>query len=586
MTCKSLFNSRSVENQSHLPQYLPLDRLKEYLQYHDQPRRQALFTNALFGMHLTMYQLVAGLNEFQDYDRVNGLLLLVDRPDVDNNNNSSNNDNSGTRYIRFPDLMKRFTVLDTLVMEVTTVRFKLPPNVIPDTVKVMALHINNVVKSEFRYDDCLVPGSIPSSVTELTLGHYNLIKLHDTNKCRIVPESVEALVIKDWKFQEGPINIPASVRKLKFNSFDRDINVLSPGIFPTTITEMSLDIYYYSGIFSPGIIPSCVKKLEFRPPFKLEHSVFPPGILDLNTHQIIPGIIPNGVKTLRFFTMSEDVNGKIPASVETCTIRVDYNALWSLTSLELLVNLKNLECTLKRIAIGILPKNLETLTLAGDVDEIEPGSLPNSLKTIKILGILNAKLESSTLPQSLNTLELLNGATHFPPIPTSITKLNYVFKENTAVIPIGGLPDSIKHLTITQSGFSTKNNSKDLSLTAGFLPQYLEVLDLNKNYDLHLDPDTVVIPHTVKELHFPPVWDQDMVDQFSKIFIKLFHMVESSLEIKLNLDLKKKVTPPLKGTTTTTTTATKKPQPPPPSKAKPNPPPPTSNNLEDSIVRF
>eukprot|EP01132_Coremiostelium_polycephalum_P009993 gene9993-12252_t len=530
MTCKSLFNNRSVENQSHLPQYLPFDKLKEYLQCYNQTKRQTLFTNALFGMNLTMYQSVKELNEFKYYDRVNGLLLIVDRPKMDDNNNN----NSSSRYIRFPDLMKRFTVLDTLVIEVTTLGLKIPPNVIPDTVNILGIHIKSTIKKDFLYDECLVPGSIPSSVTQLTLGHSNLIRLHDFENYRIVPESVKVLNITDWTYQEGPINIPSSARKLKFNSFDTKIQTLSPGIFPSTTTDLSLDVYYYRELILPGVIPSSVKTLELRLPFKIENEIFPPGILDLTIHQIKPGIVPNGVKLLKFFTKTEDVSGIIPDSVETCAIRVDYSIVWSLTSLELLVNLKNLECTLRRISIGILPKNLETLTLAGVVNEIEPGSLPNTLKSIQFLGTLKAKLEPGTLPQSLNTLELMNGATHFPPIPTSITKFHYVFNENATEIPIGGLPNSIKHLTISQSGFSTKS-SKDISLTAGFLPQYLEVLDLNKYYYLQLNPDTVVIPHTVKELHFPPVWDQDMVYQFSKIFIKLFPMVESYLEIKLNL---------------------------------------------------
>eukprot|EP01132_Coremiostelium_polycephalum_P003210 gene3210-4021_t len=416
--------------------------------------------------------------------------------------------------------------------------YKLLPNVIPKTVIDFRLSIimdyffledddndaqyydEDGVDSIIQLQDCLVTGSIPSSVRKLSI-QYDLIQ-HDIHG--LVPDSVTYLTIHKWTpplvRDQNNSCFPKSVRKLQL--YSDELANLSPGIFPSTITDLILDLDSENrtkAFVMPHVVPSSVQRLHCDVPVTLD-----------------PHSIPFGVKSLKISSKSvlgPDGKPFIPPSVQELLI-TDYSYKipeW-LYRLDLLVNLTTLECPIIDIKIGMLPNKLEKLTVRR-INSIEPGSLPNSLKSIVFAEVVKFKIETGILPNSLETLEFIYGAAFFPSIPLSLTHLVYSYTRNTnnAPIPVGGLPESLKRLTLR----NMTENAKEFMLIAGILPQNLEILDLSRFSKLDLDVDQVVIPKSVREISLPYSL-KSKAEQYSQILFKLFSEAESTLDVKFNLN--------------------------------------------------
>eukprot|EP01132_Coremiostelium_polycephalum_P000507 gene507-638_t len=291
---------------------------------------------------------------------------------------------------------------------------------------------------ENGFEDILEPNAIPKTVTDLTIDH----RLVRHRSLDLIPSSVQNLTIYNWFSVQGEINmIPSTVKRLVIQSV-LDINADRP--------------YFSSGCFPS---PSSLTELEIdENSIDIEPNVIPNSVISLRMPTIIPqrpyGILPDSIKSLIFFTKSDQKYNLDPHQ---------------------------------------LPPNLTHLRVKGS------WALPTTLSTTN-LTYLNC-----TLPRSLLKLEFLKGVsnkTQFPEIPDRVQHLKIGGDDGTTgdtiyhSIPKGRLPSSIE--TLKFHNFGAKQ-----SLEKGVLPPNLKHLSIiNRIFPLDDDMGKIHIPNSVQEVHF------------------------------------------------------------------------------------
>eukprot|EP01132_Coremiostelium_polycephalum_P004827 gene4827-6016_t len=448
----------------------------------------------------------------------------------------------------FRELMGRLAVLKSLVLFIKANEFKIPPDTIPKTVTdlhIIVYYDTGVpYQDQFRFDGSLVPGSIPSSVIQLVVSHYEFIIKHDDLNYKLVPDSVSDLLIQEWTYQIGcTVNIPKSVKKLTIRSKDDKIKLI-PGIFgSTTVKDLSLYLYNYTEPLVQGVIPKSVRFFIYYSNAQtltetIELHSIPNTVRELDIepknvegHELVHGMVPDGVSLLnfypRFITEGSLLNLQyLPTSLQELFILPLMSEYLNFSGLHLLVNLKVLEGPFKCITIGMLPPNLESLATNGQMELIEKGSLPSTLKKIKFKDCLVGEIQPGTFPESLNEI-ILHGALHFPPIPSSVTL--FYFANYKAPIPSHGLPDSVKLLVIENPG------ENDLLSSPNILPPNLEILDLSMYFKLNLPID---LPKSLRRIIFPQIdkIDKTTLEKYAQTLIQQFSISDSTLQVNFAYD--------------------------------------------------
>eukprot|EP01132_Coremiostelium_polycephalum_P008086 gene8086-9950_t len=282
-------------------------------------------------------------------------------------------------------------------------------------------------------------GSIPNQCKELKIDHF----LFCHNPLELIPSSVKELKVCHWSSNGGNRNIlPSSIEILKINSicqFTNPIEIFEDSL-PNSITSLVLkDIEGISNLEIPSSIRqleiSSFDKSQLLPNFIIPSTV---DVLSIRIDKYIkPGTIPNCIKELTIYQMKESFEKDlIPESVTKLIFKINS---WEQTKIEIkdtlfprglihlvtyfyikfskfgndefyLSNLNHLECSVKRISIGMFPSTLKKLILKVLKSlkewEIPIGAFPESLELLSIEIPPNQIFKQGIFPKSLKTLKL------------------------------------------------------------------------------------------------------------------------------------------------------------------------------------
>eukprot|EP01132_Coremiostelium_polycephalum_P004323 gene4323-5410_t len=408
-------------------------------------------------------------------------------------------------YSLIPELQS----LHKLELILRTPDLQITKGTIPASVTSLSILIDEKIAKSYPFKSTLEPGSIPPSVTELTIDH--LLFKHDP--LALIPESVVQLKIINWSFKAnvdvGPLLIPSSVRVLNLRGLIKPENILHQGYFPSTLTELDfLHSFFHSEPcpILPGVIPPSVKVLVMKSyKYPLEFGVIPYGVQELKldnnyTHRIHEGFIPDTVTSVSLGINITDglLRGALPTSVTRLKIWVQFNELDApLPKIELPPNLEYLDCNFNQITNSLsLPVSLQTIVFRFEFLSIETGVIPEGVTRLEILSGSQIPIRKGFLPSSsLRKLKIeFEPQTHipFPEIPPTVVSLNLRDRYRKIDIPIGSIPDSVLKLKLGTIGGQT--------LYKGGLPSRLEILKIDyldmKDTDLNL----IEIPSTIKRL--------------------------------------------------------------------------------------
>ncbi|EGC29242.1 hypothetical protein DICPUDRAFT_159202 [Dictyostelium purpureum] len=261
-----------------------------------------------------------------------------------------------------------------------------------------------------HFNQVITPGTLPNSLTTLTFSYYfNQVITPGT-----LPNSLKTLILSH-KFNQvvTPGSFPNSLTTL---TFGHDFNqVITPGTLPNSLTKLRLTFGHdFNQVITPGTLPNSLTTLTFGHDF---NQVITPGTLPNSLtklrlggfNQVItPGTLPNSLTALTFYNrFKQEVKpGLLPKSLTTLTFGESFNQL---------------------ITPGTLPNNLTTLTLGG-FNRLNPGSLPNSLTTLTFGYYFNKVVKLGVLPNSLTTLtfrERFNQVVKLGSLPNSLTTLTF-----------------------------------------------------------------------------------------------------------------------------------------------------------------
>eukprot|EP01133_Synstelium_polycarpum_P013389 gene13389-15754_t len=322
-----------------------------------------------------------------------------------------------------------------------------------------------------EYDQDIVPGSFPDSLTYLKFGSQFQ---KDIPQC----------------------GLPASLKRLEFGAeFNRPI---LRGVLPATLTHLGFGVCFRQMI-TPGVLPATLKELWFN----ADHQMPRPGKCNTN-HQLSfgakkvdQGVLPQSLQRLVLsssFSQKFEL-GSLPRSLthlevlyESYRQIIDPGVLTNVTHLTLghyhsinCITPKNAPPTLTHLTLlrftahlQDLPKTLTHLTLGDefgaeikDKRRIEPAVLPEGLKYLRFGYNFDQELKKGMLPSSLVHLTLgVKYQKEITPgiLPTSITSLSL---ENPMppIIPFGAIP-SVTNLSIgVDNRKELENQLKQLSST-------------------------------------------------------------------------------------------------------------------------
>eukprot|EP01132_Coremiostelium_polycephalum_P002678 gene2678-3323_t len=426
-----------------------------------------------------------------------------------------------TQSIAF-SLLKSLTSLKELSLSFITFNFKIEPGSIPESVESLSLHMMDKITdvNSTLFVNSLQPGSIPSSVVDFEFDH--ILVRHDPHG--IIPRSVQNIKVYNFIYVNGEKNLfPSWIKKLFIYS-DEPIDNLEPECFQSkessSIVSLYLSYSFQNQELKPGIIPDTVKNLNiggFNNP--MGPGAFPQALQAITflgfSQAIDEGIIPDSVTSLSFYNYDHHLETiSLPNSLKRLFTMSDFPILNTpklsvlpLVYLSVMENftpqtrlpqtLEHLECYTRDLFVNLLPSNLKTLSLHGNLRNIEVGSIPSSVTEMAISARLKISLTKGMIPTSVTKLSISKGidvSVDFPFIPDSVKEL--YLTSNSPNLPehplsIGSIPSSVEILEL--------GSCYNKELEQGLLPPNLKKLTIsNKNIPF----DKVYIPPSVQEVNF------------------------------------------------------------------------------------
>eukprot|EP01132_Coremiostelium_polycephalum_P005496 gene5496-6847_t len=419
-------------------------------------------------------------------------------------------------------------------------------------------------KKDFKYDQLLELNSIPDTVENLTIDH-RFIRLNPLG-LKLIPPSVTMLGFHNWDSKEGEVElVPMSVKHLSilyFDRFNQDNVVFSPGSIPPSIISLGLGS---SVDFLVGSIPNSVKILYFPPKIQLKPGILPDSIEELdfgfgtaNQDFQQPGIIPNGIKSIFSYDPGASINfspGSLPPSLEkinsnsiqelqddtlpTGLTHLDISSFLGPSLKTLPPNLTILSCKFSSITKGFLPPTLTTLTIKSNVEEIEIGSLPDSLTSLKFEKLVQIPLVKGVLPPFLKKVEFTCGISSksgsFPVIPPSVITLALGGSNSSdpeLPIGVGDLPDSIEEIEFL-------NFVPPQQMPKGVIPSRLKKIKDSGVFS-KFDITQAHLPDTIQSLEILAIGKGSLSAtdvSTQKYFTNLFNNCKSLLQITIKKDI-------------------------------------------------
>ncbi|KAK5584634.1 hypothetical protein RB653_006249 [Dictyostelium firmibasis] len=277
---------------------------------------------------------------------------------------------------------------------------------------------------------------------------------------------LESLELHNIKSPFSRYSIPSSIKNLSIFNLDSSIESIVPGMIPNGVTSLRYDSRQSLDISS---IPQSVRYLYIH---------------DLNV-PLVPNIIPHGVEYLYLYNFKQIIEiFSIPTSVKYLSIHSCFNLKLnpgiipsSVTNLELY----DIENSLR---IGSIPTSVYTLTIHhGFKQKLIPGIIP--IGVVKLcLDEIEEPLELGSIPSSVRELVLYDGFDQplnriTIPFGVETLRLHNIKKP----LEIGSIPLSVKSLTLC--GFSHP-------LTKDIIPSSIENLHLCDIEELFYIPNSVV----------------------------------------------------------------------------------------------
>eukprot|EP01132_Coremiostelium_polycephalum_P003941 gene3941-4923_t len=276
-------------------------------------------------------------------------------------------------------------------------------NLIPSWIKTLRLSIA-------KGSEPLKPGIIPPNVTSVYFENNIVGAIVDGS----FPDNVEFIQF-DRHFNE-PITekkIPRNIKELVFlKTFNQPI---PPGTLPKGLKRIHLGGKFNQSL-GEGVLPEGITHITLRgfvgdhlPPISLPSSVTHlTGIFDPDS--LRKHALPLPIKYLKSYGIFGGAWDVYPPSLESLEISIQKYSILKSESSDL-PNLKNLTIEGEYTGaypIDFIPKFVETLTLS-TYEPLPKGVLPEGIKSLTILNIIDQPLDQIHIPQSLTSLDIEFG---------------------------------------------------------------------------------------------------------------------------------------------------------------------------------
>ncbi|KAN0000451.1 hypothetical protein ACTFIZ_000908 [Dictyostelium cf. discoideum] len=331
----------------------------------------------------------------------------------------------------------------------------------------------------------LTVGSIPSTVNDVHFwDDFNLpltpgiiedgVKYVETNTKEMVlrvgsiPCSVKTLCLRNIMNPIEPGIIPNTVESLQMIEYNH--KALTIGSLPNTLKELNLSPKHPQNSYVPGIIPDGIEELQISG--KLELYVPPVTVVSKPSKYIspfFPNIIPNTFTFLmEVFKFCLSLATKTTTSTAPPTNKVQENqdqiplSADKMNSQNSVLLIGSIPSSVKKIKlshgfnhdlpIGIIPHSVKDLDLFEIKSKIEIGSFPNSIKNFRFSNRLGLPLPKGMIPEGVEILELSDKNENIPlSIPSTVKELTLSHGFNHPLVK-GIIPCGVEKMSIYDIG--------------------------------------------------------------------------------------------------------------------------------------
>ncbi|EFA86072.1 hypothetical protein PPL_01309 [Heterostelium album PN500] len=274
----------------------------------------------------------------------------------------------------------------------------------------------------------LMPGSLPSDLTELTLSNYQFpLESGD------LPSSLKYLSLDDYSSSFSVGSLPPQLEQMHFKTALRNLELANDSVLPRTLTTIeNCPFHWFKFLRNLPLLTTIISDCNI-PFWYLEAGDLPQSLTRLDilfSTKFNPGVIPSSIKHL--FLYSVDLSSEVlPRDAH-----FDYLGLCDTTS---------------PILPGQLPPNIKEFDLLRYNKNLVSGSLPFGIVSLNLPSVDSKFLVEGVIPSSTKTLQLFNhkSKTYFDSfnilsIPISVEHL--ILGNDKVDIDLPNLPDSIKTL--------------------------------------------------------------------------------------------------------------------------------------------
>ncbi|KYR01700.1 hypothetical protein DLAC_01705 [Tieghemostelium lacteum] len=337
----------------------------------------------------------------------------------------------------------------------------------------------------FRFTHKLIPGSLPQSLTDITIYNSDCIDL--LNIDQVIPSACKMLKFK-FKFESTLVPGTLVLHSLKgletlelytgsslcLSGFLRDgiktlrigngnehfPDLLKNNILPSTLTDLTLSNFNFK--IPPGVFPSSLTRLQM-------------GFYDW--HPLAIDTLPQSITDLSLLRYSFPLTkNSLPMSLKYLNLGQHYNY---------------------PLLMGLLPPTIKELRFSEDsFFNTEIHQLPESLELLKLGSMFNQSLDTVSYLRFLRVLYIGIRFCHpLPPLPQSLREL-YIeccYEETLLRYP---LPDKLYKLAINQFP-----ETLEFQLNRKVLPDSINILVLGRCFSQVIQPD-LTLPKSLSHLEF------------------------------------------------------------------------------------
>ncbi|EFA85099.1 hypothetical protein PPL_02096 [Heterostelium album PN500] len=297
----------------------------------------------------------------------------------------------------------------------------------------------------------------------------NPIELSNLTVSLVDSDRNDPFSIKIENLLSDDSEIPMKYGKVNFNNsyfLDQPMPVLRRSHH---IKELSFGYRFNQVVLKNDVLPPYLEKLFITVYKPLERNCFPESLVDLTlqyNHPLTYGALPPNLLELGLRNYEHDIEpGVLPDSLKTLYLSAKFD---------------------KPLKVGSLPPNLEFLSLGYQYNKaIEEGVIPRSLKSLNISQVENLTVK---FPPDGNLQTIHCHHSFLPQVPESVTKITIDF--GVAITGKLTLPN-IRSLTI---------DNMIGNIPRGYIPSTVTKLHMGRNFKLTAQSLRDVLPPGLKIL--------------------------------------------------------------------------------------